>query len=59
MNLRWVSCVDCDDFGGNVREVSGTENVIGNAIISLHSFLFCLFSEHYCGQKCGQGGRFS
>lgn len=20
----------------------------------LHSFLFCLFSERYCGQKCGQ-----
>lgn len=28
--------------------------MIGNAILLLHSFLFCLFSERYCGQKCGQ-----
>lgn len=26
------SCVDCDDYGRNVREVIGTENVIWNAI---------------------------
>ena len=26
--------------------------MIGSAIYLLHSFLFCLFSERYCGQKC-------
>ena len=33
--------------------------MIGNAILLLHSFLFCLFSERYCGQKCGQCGCFT